>query len=240
MVDQVNEAGKVYNMKMNAKKTKTMVVSKSEEDTPIKIMVDEAEIEQVKNFIHLGHKITTDGRCEEEIRRRIGIEKTAFSKMHHVLVKTQISLPTRIPILHCYIWSTLLYGAETWTISKLMKDQLQAFEMWCYRRMLKISWTERVTNEAVLRRIKPKNNLYKTIQTKILKYFGHIIRRQNLQRTLLDGKIVARRCRRRPRLTWARNISQLTGLAYIEAVRRAHDRNDWRIMTSNPLIGDGT
>ena len=151
IVDTVNEAGRQYNMKMNAKKTIVMVIGKQGESPQVKIKVDGAEIEQVKSFTYLGHKITEDGRCNEEIKRRIGIAKTAFSKMNSILTKPHVSLTTRTKILYCYIWSTLLYGAETWTITKPMRERLNAFEMWCYRRMLSIKWSDKVTNAEVLR-----------------------------------------------------------------------------------------
>ena len=128
--------------------------------TRIKITVDGAEIDQVRNFSYLGHLITEDGRCDEEIRRRIGIAKTAFLKMNAILTTPRIPLQTRMRILYCYIWSTLLYGAETWTISKLMRDRLKAFEMWCYRKMLMIKWSDRITNEEVMKRINTHKRLY--------------------------------------------------------------------------------
>ena len=199
-------------MRMNAKKTKAMVISKQGESPLLKIKVDGAEIEQVKSFIYmyLGHKITEDGRCDEEIKRRIGIARTAFSKMNSILAKPQISLKTRMRILYCCIWPPLLYGAETWTISKPMRDRLIAFEMWCYRKMLMIKWSDRITNVEVLRRINTQKRLYKTIQIRTLKFFGHTIRRDNLQRILLEGKMPARRARGRPRINWTSNISQWT------------------------------
>ena len=109
-----------------------------------------------------------------EIKKRIGIAKTAFSKMKDVLKSTKIPLNTRNRILQCYIWSTLLYGAETWTITKVMKTRIEAFELWAYRRMLKISWTQKVTNKEVLSRMKMKKRLLTIIQLRKLKYFGHI------------------------------------------------------------------
>ena len=190
ILNEVNEAGKTFNMKMNAKKTKTMITKK--DDKPrISTTIDGTNIEQVTNFPYLGQKITEDGRCEEEIKRRINIAKTTFSKMSKVLTSKKIALNTRKRILQCYIWSTLQYGVETWTITGSMTKRLSAFEMWCYRRMLRISWTEKVSNEEVLERAKIKKRLHNIIQTKKLQYFGHIIRQNGdtLHRTVLDGKV---------------------------------------------------
>ena len=216
-----------------------MVINKRGEGTRININIDGDEIQQVKAFKYLGQIVTEDGKCEEEIKKRIIIAKLAFSKMNKILTRPQIPLPTRIRILHCYIWSTLLYGSETWTISTTMKDRIKAFAMWMYRRMLRIPWTDKVTNLEIINRINTRHHLFKTIQIKKLRYFGHIARHNNLQRVLLDGKIEARRGRGRPRIKWGNNIKQWTGLNHIEAIRRAQDRNDWRYLTSNPRE-DGT
>ena len=123
------------------------------------------------------------------------------------------------------MWSTLQYGAETLTISKTMADRLSAFEMWCYRRMLRISWTDKIKNEKVLRKINIKNRLLNTIKTKKLKYFGHITRQNgdSLQKIVLDGKVNGRRGRGRPRTSWSDNVSKWTGLSYHQAVRQAQE-----------------
>ena len=163
ILNAVNEAGNAFNMKMNAKKRKTMIITKKDDKPSISTTIDGTNIEQVTNFPYLGQKITEDGRCREEIKRRINIAKTTFSKMSKVL-----TLNTRQRILQCYIWSTLQYGVETWTITGSMAKRLSAFEMWCYRRMLRISWTEKVSNEEVLERAKIKKRLYNIIQTKKL------------------------------------------------------------------------
>ena len=156
--------------------------------------------------------------------------------MDKSLTKPQIPQSTRKRILQCYTWSTLLYAAETWTTSNATRDRLRAFELWCYRKMLNIRWTDRTTNEEVLRRINIKVRLLKTIQRRTLKFFGHIVRQEDLQRKLLDGQIEGRRSRGRPRTKWSSNIISWTGLNYIEAIRRANDRSDWRTLASNPLL----
>ena len=123
-----------------------------------------------------------------------------------------------------------------------MAKRLSAFEMWAYRSMLRISWTEKVTNEEVLRKVRCDKRLYNIIQTKNLKYFGHIILQNGdtLPKTLIDGKVKGLRGRGRPRTTWATNIIKLTGLNYEQAVRQAQDRQKWRTIASNPRQEDGT
>lgn len=242
IINEVNKAGKAFNMKMNAKKTKTMIVTKKNDKPKISTSIDGTDIEQVTDFPYLGQKITEDGRCEEEIKRRISIAKTTFSKMTKVLTSRKITLDTRKRILQCYVWSTLQYGVETWTINESMAKRISAFELWTYRRMLRISWTEKVTNEEVLKRANIKKRLFNLIQTKKLKYFGHIIRQSGdtLHRTVLDGKVNGKRGRGRPRIKWTTNITKWTGLEYHQAVRLAQHRQEWRTIASNPRQEDGT
>jgi hypothetical protein len=241
IMNEVNIAGKTFNMKMNAKKTKTMIITKKADKPKINTSIDGTCIEQVAQFPYLGQKITEDGRCEEEIKRRINIAKTTFSKMTKILTSRKINVETRKRILQCYVWSTLLYGAETWTISENMAKRLSALEMWCYRRMLRISWTEKITNEEVLQKAEIKKRLYTTIQTKKLQYFGHIIRQNGepLYRTVLEGKVNGTRGRGRPRDKWTSNITKWTGLQYHQAVGLAQQRKKWRAIASNPRQ-DGT
>ena len=162
--------------------------------------------------------------------------------MSKVLKSKKIALNTRKRILQCYIWSTLQYGVETWAITESMAKRLSAFEMWSYRRMLRLSWTEKVSNEEVLERAKIKKRLYNIIQTKKLQYFGHIIRQNGdtLHRTVLDGKVNGSRGRGRPRTKWTTNITKWTELEYHQAVRQAQHRQEWRTIASNPRQEDGT
>ena len=225
IVNKINDIGKVYSMKINAKKTKLVVISRVASKPQVSITIDGTEIEQVAKFTYLGHLITEDGKCDDEIKRRIGIAKTTFCRMNKVLTSRMISLDTRKRIFQCYILSTLTYGAETWSISKLMCKRLKSFEIWCYRRMLRISWTCKVRNEHVYCKVGNSADLYKSVQIKKLKYFGHFVRHSTLQRTFLEGKVNGRRGRGRPRATWFNNISQWIGLKYAEAVRATYHRD---------------
>ena len=120
-----------------------MVVSRKPNSPKINIAIDGQQIEQVTSYMYLGSLITEDGRCEKEIKRRIMIARTTFTNMRTLLSCRGINLKTRLRAIKCYIWPTLLYGAETWTITKSLLSRLDAFEMWVYRRILKISWTEK-------------------------------------------------------------------------------------------------
>ena len=239
ILNKVNEEGEKFGMRINVKKTKVMVVTKSGMNK-CNLYLGEKEIEQVDSFVYLGQLITNEGKNEKEILRRISIARCTFLQMSKSLCCRDMRLDTRQRILRCYIWSTLLYGSETWTISKTMIRRLTAFEMWSYRKMMKIPWTDKVTNAEVLNRMSTSLQLERVIKTRTLKYFGHVMRHQRLQKFLLEGNLEAKRQRGRPRQTWMDNIKSWTGLNYQQAIRRADDRKLWRAVSVNPIILEDT
>ena len=240
ILNDVNNNGKLYGMKMNAKKTKSMLITRNNSNN-IKLRIDDADVQQVKSFIYLGQIITDDGKCDTEIVRRIGIAKSAFNTMANTLTSRNISLKTRKRIVKCYIWSSLLYGSETWTLSPTSLRKLQAFEMWVYRKMFKISWTQKITNENVLKMAQTNVYIVPAVKKRKLIYFGHMVRRDNLQRLLLEGKVEGKRSRGRPRIEWMDNILEWSSTPqYDEVIRKAQDRNVWRIITANLPGEDGT
>ena len=128
---------------------------------------------------------------------------------------------------------TLFYGAETWTITKSLLSRLDAFEMWVYRRVLKISWTEKITNEEVLRRMGTGREIVRQFKTRKLQYLGHLIRHNSTQLQLIKGKIEGRRSRGRPRNTWTTDITSTKGLKYYQLKKAAEDRKRWHGLVVN-------
>ena len=131
LLTTVKDKGKLYGMEINVKKTKSMVASKKQEIPKVSINLDGTAIEQVKKMVYLGSITTEDGKGEVEIKRRIEIARNAFNNMKSVLSSRNISINTRMTLTKCYVWSTLLYGAETWTITKTKR--IDAFELWTFR-----------------------------------------------------------------------------------------------------------
>ena len=125
---------------------KTVVISKMNQSPKASINIDGTDIEQVNKFTYLWQLITEDGRCEE-VKRRKAVVKTSFNKMYKVITSRDISLDTRKRILQCYVWSTFMYRVEMWTISGKNEKSIAAFEMWCYRRMLRIYIMDRKSKE---------------------------------------------------------------------------------------------
>jgi hypothetical protein len=137
----------------------------SRQPYPIKIMTDQKQLENVEYFSYLGSMMTNDARCTREIKSRIAMAKAAFNKM--TLFTSKLDLNLRKKLVKCYIWSIALYGAETWTLWKVDQKYLESFEMWCWRRMEKISWADHVRNEEVLHRVKEERNILHTIKKRL-------------------------------------------------------------------------
>ena len=127
-----------------------MVFSEKLVTLPCNIQVKGDVLEQVSQFQYLGRMVTSTGKCDIDIRRRIGIAKAAFSKMKSNLTSCSIRIATRHQLMKCYVWSVLLYGCESWTISQTMQPRLVATEMCFLRRMMRIPWTKTVRNNTVL------------------------------------------------------------------------------------------
>jgi len=135
--------------------------------------------------------LRNDGRCTHEIKSRIAMAKTTFNKKRALFTST-LNLKLRKKLVKCYIWSIALYGAETWTLRAVDQKHLEIFEMWCWRRMEKISWTDHVINEEVLLRFKEQRNILHEISKRKANWIGHILRRNCLLQGVIKGKIKGR------------------------------------------------
>ena len=148
-----------------------------------------------------------------------------------LLITKNLSMKTRKKILYCYIISTLMYAAETWVINAADWKKIEAFEMWALRKMMKISYKEHMTNVEVLKRANHKRSLKNEIMLRKTKYLGHALRKNGMQRGLLESDVVGGRGRGRPRHTWLHNIRKEMGMSYVDLVRAADDRQSFRLRT---------
>ena len=222
-------------------KAKTMFISRSEQTAKINISIEGKPIEQVEKMVYLGHIITETGKCDTEIKRRIAIAKSTFASLYKVLTSREVSLDTTKRLSKCYIWSTLLYGCETWTLSKALEKRIESFEIWTLRRILKISWANHKTNDEVLTMAKCRRSLLNNIMKRKLQYFGHIARKNSLQKVLLEGKLNGKRQRGRPRRMGMGDTKGWTNKrSYAECVRGAQDWISWRAMTADLLRADSS
>ena len=234
MIDALNEKCERMKLKVNTRKTEVMGIVKGEQTLSVNIQLGSMRIKQAESFTYLGSVIADDGRSDTEIRRRIGAAKTAYVRMRPLLANMSLDINLRVRVLKCYVWSVLLYGAETWTISAVMKSRIEAAEMWFYRRMLRISWVRRVTNEEVLRRVGRNRELMGIVRERQMRFVGHVMRENDLERTVITGRVEGRRARGRQRTKYMDSLLgdvrdvQTVG----ELIRMTEDRERWRTMTA--------
>ena len=173
-----------------------MAVSRLKARPNIRITLNGQEIEQVNQFRYLGSIISEDGKCDVEVRRRIANAKVAFLN-YRDLFRRDLNLRLKKRFLRCFVWSRLLYGTEAWTLSADSRRKLEAFELWCYRKMLRISYVERVTNEEVLNRVGSQRTILNLHRSRKLRYFGPAVRGEGRLVELVSGKIAGRRVKGR-------------------------------------------
>ena len=223
VMDRLNDTARKYMMKINIKKTKVMKISKKG-GGKIDIYVNGERIEQVTKFKYLGAWLTEDGKCDVEIRSRLAMAKDAFNKRKELLSK-RMNIDTKKRIAKALVWSVALYGAETWALRAEDIKRIEAFEMWVWRKMQKVRWSERKTNKEVLEMIDEQRSLMDRIIRSKKKWIGHIVRGDGLLKEVIEGRMVGKRPRGRKRIGFLNLIKKGT---YGEMKRMAEDRNVWR------------
>ena len=152
-------------------------------------------METVTDFIFLCSKITVDGDCSHEIERHLLLGRKAMTNLDSIFKCRDITLPTEVCIVRAMIFLVVMYGCENWTIKKAECQRINAFELQCWRRLLRVPWTARRSNQSILKEINPEYSLEGLMKLK-LQYFGHLIRiTDSLEKTLMLGKIEGRRRR---------------------------------------------
>ena len=154
-------------------------------------------MEMVSDFIFLGSKITADGDCSHEIKRHLLLGRKAVTNLDSILESRDITLPMKVHIVKAMVFPVVMYGCESWTIRKAEHQRIDAFELWCWRSLLRVLWTARKSNQSILREISPKYSLEGLMLKLKLQYFGHLMRRTDSLETLMLGKIEGKRRRER-------------------------------------------
>ena len=155
--------------------------------------------------------------------------------MKSFFTNSHLNLQLRRRMIKCYVIPVLLYGMKAWSISKATMKKIESFEMWLYRRVLNISWTLRITNEDVLRRINKERELVNTVKARELKYFCHVMRgeRYNVLRLIMEGKFAGKRSSGRRRTSWLRNLREWFGCTSLQLFRAAVSKLRIAIMIAN-------
>ena len=154
-------------------------------------------METVRDFIFLGSRITADGDCSHEIKRRLLLGREAMTNLHSILKSRDITLLTKVHLVKATVFPVVKYGCKSWTINKAELQRIDAFELWCWRRLLRVPWTAKRFNLSILKEINPEYSLEGLMLKLKLQYFGHLMQRtDSLEKTLMLGKIEGRRRRR--------------------------------------------
>ena len=182
LVNRVVEVSGQFNLKVNSSKTTLMIVSRVGNTYEYAaITIDGQTIERNSSFKYLGSWLNNDWTSNQEVRWRIEIARSHFQKFKQLFNNRQLNLQLRLRLVKCYIWSVLLYGAESWTLKIADMNKLEAFEMWIYRRLLKITWVDHVSNEEVLRKMNKGRELLTIFKKRKTSYFGHVMRGDKYQ-----------------------------------------------------------
>ena len=183
---KVKEESEKVGLKLNIQKTKIMATG------PITSwQIDVDTVETVADFTFLGgSKITADGDCSHEIKRLLLLGRKVMTNLDSILKSRDTTLPTNVHLVKAMVFPVVTYGCESWTVKKAERPRIGAFELWCWRRLLRVCWTARRSNQSILKKISPECSLEGLMLKLKLQYFGHLMRRpDSLENTLMLGKI---------------------------------------------------
>ena len=205
---KVKEESEKVGLKLNIQKTKIMTSGPI-----ISWQIDGETIQTVSDFIFLGSKISTDGDCSHEIKSHLLLGRKIMTNLDSILKSREITLPAKVHLVKAMVFPVVMYGCESWTIKKTECRRIDAFELWCWRRLLRVPWTARRSNQSILKGINLEYSLEGLILKLKLQFFGHLMRRtDSLEETLLLGKIEGR-TRGWQRMRWLDGITNLMGMS---------------------------